>query len=175
MPEPPLHESIANEYWPDNMVSPVLFQRALSAAVNGGNGLPDLIVEVGPHHALKGPALQTLSSTNPLASSIPYLGLLTRGEDGIETMANAIGSFWSFLSPGSTDAAQYAALFRPHRPPHFLKDLPVYPFDRSQVYWYETRLARFYLKDWNKPHPLLGSLTTDCAQAVPLAQLSSPE
>lgn len=101
MNDPLETDSLVCEYWVENMVNPVLFQQALTSAVTGKNGLPDLIVKTGPHPALKGPVIQTLSSIQQSAADICYTGLLSRGEKGIKTMAEAIGSLWVSLPPGS--------------------------------------------------------------------------
>ncbi|KAK2753624.1 Type I Iterative PKS [Arachnomyces sp. PD_36] len=149
---------LAINYWKDNMVNPVLFSHALtSAATAYGEGMPDLFVEVGPHPALQGPALQTLSSLDAAPSDIRYVGLCKRGTSGIEAFASAIGSFWTHLGPAAIDSAQYASAFseQPRRP-KFVKELPTYPFDHSQDYWYETRMIKSHLHRYNPPHPLLG-------------------
>lgn len=114
----------------------VLFSQALTEAVSE-NGLPDSIVEVGPHHALKGPALQTLANLNPLAANIPYIGLSTRGTSGIATMTEAIGSFWAYLGPASFNTVDYVSLFDASFSPQVVKNLPSYPFDHSQAYWFK--------------------------------------
>lgn len=158
--------SLTANYWKDNMVSPVLFSQALTAAVTtSSNVIPDMIVEVGPHPALKGPSLQTLSGLDIPASDIHYVGLSNRGTSGIESFAGAIGSFWAYLDPDAIDSAQYASTYSEQsRYPQFVRDLPTYPFDHSQGYWYETRMTKSRLCHSNPQHMLLGSLalgTTD--------------
>lgn len=155
--------SLAGEYWKDNMVNPVLFSQALMEAASSEAGLPDLIIEVGPHHALKGPALQTLGNLNPLASNIPYVSLSSRGISGIATVAEAIGSFWAYLGPDSTNTVDYVKLFDASYSPKVAKDLPNYPFDR-QVHWFESRWSRSRWHARYPPHPLLGSLSPDTTE-----------
>ncbi|RLM00364.1 hypothetical protein CFD26_104016 [Aspergillus turcosus] len=154
--------SMTREYWKDNMVKPVLFSLALQAALrSGGSDVPpDLVVEIGPHPALKGPAQQT--TTDLFTSEIPYVGLLNRSKDGIESLAKAIGAFWAHLGPGSMDIASYVALFdRSRKPPKIVQDLPTYPFEHSQPYWFETRALRDRLYARDQPHPLLGAFETN--------------
>lgn len=154
--------SLTCEYWKDNMVNPVLFSQALTEAVSE-DGLPDLIIEVGPHHALKGPSLQTFASLNSLAN-IPYIGLSTRGTSGIATVAEAIGSFWAYLGPASFNTVDYVSLFDPSFSPQVVRNLPSYPFDHSQAYWFETRLSKSHWQARHPPHPLLGSLSPDTTE-----------
>lgn len=160
-----LHNSkdtpLTTNYWKDNMVNPVLFSQALTAAVTAdSDAMPDMIVEVGPHPALQGPALQTLSSVDSTASEIRYVGLSSRGTSGIEAFATAIGSFWTSLGPDAIDSAQYASLYSAQsRYPQFVRGLPTYPFDHSQDYWYETRMSKARLRHSNPQHLLLGTLT----------------
>ncbi|KAF7180413.1 hypothetical protein CNMCM7691_009581 [Aspergillus felis] len=156
---------MARDYWKDNMVNPVLFSPALEAALRSGSDdvRPDLVVEVGPHPALKGPAQQTIMNLFP--SEIPYAGLLGRSQDGIESLAKAIGQFWIHLGPSSIDIARYVALFDGSRkPPRIVQGLPTYPFEHNQPYWFETRALRDRLYARHQPHPLLGAFesnTTD--------------
>lgn len=156
--------ALAAEYWKDNMVSPVLFAQALTEATSGKNCLPDLIVEVGPHHALQGPAVQTLSNISPSASNIPYIPLASRGDSSVETLANAIGSFWTHLGPMSVDSIAYTEIFGSTRTPRVVRGLPVYPFDRSQVHWFDSRWAKVLWNGAHPPHPLLGSLSPDATE-----------
>lgn len=46
-------------YWKDNLVSPVMFSQAVKAALDE-YGSFDMVLEVGPHPALKGPCLSTI-------------------------------------------------------------------------------------------------------------------
>ncbi|GFG26862.1 lovastatin nonaketide synthase [Aspergillus udagawae] len=149
-------------YWKDNMVNPVLFSPALQAALrsSGDDVPPDLVVEIGPHPALKGPVQQTITDLFP--SEIPYVGLLNRSQDAIESFAKAIGQFWIHLGPSSIDIASFVALFdRSRKPPRIVQGLPTYPFEHNQPYWFETRALRDRLYARHQPHPLLGSFETN--------------
>ncbi|GAB1211417.1 hypothetical protein ATERTT37_000531 [Aspergillus terreus] len=148
------------EYWAENLVSPVLFSQALSAAMSATN--PSLIVEVGPHPALKGPALQTLSGITP--AEIPYIGVSVRNNSAIESMATAIGAFWAHLGPQAINPRGYLALFQPNTKPSVVRGLPLYPFDHRQEHGYQTRKANGWLYRRNTPHPLLGSLSEDLGE-----------
>ncbi|KAL6232126.1 hypothetical protein BDW75DRAFT_247403 [Aspergillus navahoensis] len=136
--------SLAGEYWIKNMVSPL--------------GEPALMIEVGPHPALKGPTQQTLASILPSESEIPYLGVLQRGNTGIESMASAIGSFWGYLGPDAIEVTNYARLFHARWTAKLVKDLPGYPFNHEKAYTCHKRLMNHHLFKRGPPNILLGSL-----------------
>ncbi|KAK1148717.1 hypothetical protein N8T08_008602 [Aspergillus melleus] len=62
---------------------------ALEAAVDDGRGALNLILEVGPHPALRGPTLKTLRTK--IGYEIPYSGVLDRKADDITALSNALG------------------------------------------------------------------------------------
>ncbi|KAL5365797.1 hypothetical protein BJX96DRAFT_169398 [Aspergillus floccosus] len=161
MEEPSVTETLGTgEYWAENLVSPVLFSQALSAAMSATD--PSLIVEVGPHPALKGPALQTISGVTP--AEIPYIGVSVRNISAIESIATAIGSFWAHFGPQAINPRGYLGLFHPSTRPSVVPGLPLYPFDHRQEYGYQTRKANGWLHRQNTPHPLLGSLSEDLGE-----------
>ncbi|KAI1420997.1 hypothetical protein F5Y12DRAFT_770332 [Xylaria sp. FL1777] len=52
----------------------------------------DLVVEVGPHPALKGPTQECLESLTGLP--IPYHGTLNRKEHDVVALTRALGFIW---------------------------------------------------------------------------------
>ncbi|GKZ64564.1 type I Iterative Polyketide synthase (PKS) [Aspergillus niger] len=156
-------ENLDIQYWSDNMLRPVLFSQALTAAIRD---LPELdaIVEVGPHAALQGPTLQTLSAIKPEAD-VPYIGMANRKSGGIEALALAVGSFWANLGAQTLDVSSYTRLFSPSMQLNYLTDLPTYPFDRSQRYWAVPRLTSARINRRHPIHPLLGAVTPETGDA----------
>jgi acyl transferase domain-containing protein len=156
------YESLKGTYWRDNMLKPVLFSQAMAQAV--ATGSYDFVLEIGPHPALKGPASQTLDECSGANKSTPYSGLLTRGQSGIESFADALGSLWTHFGSTSFDAGAYGRLFNktPTRIP--LKGLPTYPWDHERTLWYESRGSRETRLRQDPPHELLGIQTTDRAE-----------
>ncbi|KAJ5446582.1 hypothetical protein N7445_001403 [Penicillium cf. griseofulvum] len=154
-------EVLTGEYWKDNMRQPVLFYQALMAAIT--DTAPGLIVEVGPHPALKGPVLQGLSEVLKTASNVPYVGTLRRGETGVAALAETAGSFWAYLGSDGINIAKLLSLSHPSKKNNFIKGLPHYPFDHSQSYWTETRKSKAYL--YREPrNELLGDLSEENAE-----------
>ncbi|KAL4921614.1 hypothetical protein BDW62DRAFT_208207 [Aspergillus aurantiobrunneus] len=147
----PLHpETLASQYWADNMCKPVFFSDALSRAQNDIGGF-DLAIEVGPHPALRGPALSVIGAT-------PYTGLLARGESDIEQVILATGRLWTHLGgDGIQLAAVDALLSHQDRTRVVVDDLP-------------PRLANHFKHRHpaHKPNPLLGA---PCIEALTIGEM----
>jgi hybrid polyketide synthase/nonribosomal peptide synthetase ACE1 len=76
------------QYWADNMTNPVLFAPAILRAVDEA-GPFNMAIELGPHPALKGPALETIEAGT--GNKMPYTGLLRRAKDDVDELASALG------------------------------------------------------------------------------------
>ncbi|KAK0741489.1 polyketide synthetase [Schizothecium vesticola] len=149
--------NLSGQYWADNMVRPVLFQQAVGAAVAGG--VVDLAVEVGPHAALEGPAIQTIQEVQK--DIIPYTGVIHRGKNDVEAVAEALGYIWSQFSGHKLDLRAFDALVSGGQRREMVGDLPTYHWDHSTLYWHSSRAAKAFLNQKNPPNPLLGVPTTD--------------
>ncbi|GIZ41082.1 hypothetical protein CKM354_000439800 [Cercospora kikuchii] len=151
---------VTSTYWRDNMVQPVFFAQALSEALDNGP-TPNLIIEVGPHPALKGPAGQTIQDT--LGQDIPYTGVLSRGKNDVESFANALGQIWAHLGPSTVDMTAFTRMCQPQIPENLplLKGLPSYTWDHSRAHWYESRMSKTQRLRKEPPHALLGVRTSD--------------
>ncbi|KAL7905224.1 putative PKS-NRPS protein [Trichoderma velutinum] len=151
---------LKGQYWVDNMVRTVLFTQAVESSIWHG-GPFDLVVEVGPHPALKGPTEQTLKASY---GAIPvYTGILKRGGDDVEAFSSAIATTWAQLGPSFVNFAGYRSLFYETGAP-FLKvpkGLPSYSWDHDKVYWREGRLSRRFRLGKDQSHELLGRRTLD--------------
>ncbi|OJJ71091.1 hypothetical protein ASPBRDRAFT_127455 [Aspergillus brasiliensis CBS 101740] len=157
-------ENLDIQYWSDNMLRPVLFSQALATAMRDLPGL-DAIVEVGPHAALQGPTMQTLSAIKPDEADVPYIGMADRKSGGIEALALAVGSFWANIGAETLDILSYVRLFSPSVKLDYLTDLPTYPFDHRQRHWAVPRLSSARINRRDPIHPLLGTLTPETGVA----------
>ncbi|KAM0276945.1 hypothetical protein ACHAQH_006230 [Verticillium albo-atrum] len=146
------HDSLAAEYWKDNMVNAVLFSQALTGAVKNG-GVFNLALEIGPHPALKGPASQTIQE---LDVDIPYYGTLKRGQSDLESISDCLGSVWSFLGDSAVNFEAVQKLLPHQKPPRLLKALPTYGWDHDKPYWFESRKSRLFRSRDRPSHELLG-------------------
>ncbi|KAE8406449.1 hypothetical protein BDV37DRAFT_280732 [Aspergillus pseudonomiae] len=141
------------KYWKRNMTSPVRFEDAARAML-GGKSSATLLVEIGPHGALKGPITQIQRALEGTAAKIPYLSALNRGSDSIHHTLAVAGQL--FLAGAPIDLEKVLADSKETRP-MVIVDLPNYCWDHSTPYWFETQAS----KDWRfRPfvhHDLLGS------------------
>lgn len=155
-PDRPLDDiaSVDASYWVDNLLSPVLFRQAVERAMSLGPF--DGAIEVGPHPALKGPVRETLQS---LKVDVPYVGLLQRNSDAIQSISNALGYLWTYLDNLTIDFDRYESAMGGPASYRFLSDLPVYRWNHSQGYWHESNLSRNLRQRSHPVHPLLGDLS----------------
>ncbi|KAF7590282.1 hypothetical protein BBP40_003019 [Aspergillus hancockii] len=149
---------LADGYWNDNMVNPVLYNQAIETAV-ADLGPFSLAIEVGPHPALKGPTLQVIQDlTHP---SLPYTHTLRRSSDDVEAMAGCVGFLWEMLPPSILNLSKYDTFLSGGPDPQLVKDLPCYPWDHDHVHWHESRLWKATRTKTREVHPLLGSYRAD--------------
>lgn len=148
------------EYWVRNLVSPVLFSDAVSAMLKGtkktfrrqqGTAEPavDVLLEIGPHAALRGPLADILKSE--AVESVAYVPMLNRGRDALESATAAAGELWSRGCP-----VDVTAVNNHPRQPRVLADLPSYPWDRLNKYWATSRVTHDVLRRAFPHHDLLG-------------------
>ena len=145
-------------YWRDNMLQPVLFSQALKAALTA-SGVPGLVVEVGPHPALKGPASLTIEDV--AGSPVPYFGTFIRGQNDALAMATTLGSIWSILGASAIDLQAFQRAFVKDAIFEISKVLPTYVWDHDRVVWNETRVSKANRFRSNAKHELLGVRSID--------------
>ncbi|KAF4963991.1 hypothetical protein FSARC_8041 [Fusarium sarcochroum] len=153
--------SLKGQYWVDNMVRTVLFSQAIESSIWHG-GPYDLIMEVGPHPALKGPTEQTMKASY---GSVPvYTGVLDRKKTDDVSFSAAIGVTWAQLGPAFVNFTGYRdAFYECGKAPvvRMIKDLPIYSWDHDKVYWREGRMSRRFRLGKDSSHELLGRRTLD--------------
>lgn len=145
-------DELSHVYWKDNMVNPVRFSQAIKAAFIGESPF-DMVIEVGPHPALKGPVLQNLPELQPGS----YTGTLERGIHSLQAVAQMLGNIWSRLGPAAVDLDQYDALISGAAVKQVVKSVPTYQWDHDRIFWHDSRASRAYRARQDCPHPLLGS------------------
>lgn len=152
--------SLKDMYWNDNMVNPVLFSQAVECAV-AAKGPFTLAVEVGPHPALKGPITQVIQDL--IEQSIPYTGVLRRGQNDIEAFADGLGFLWTHLGQSAPNFESFDAMVSNDTKPQLLKDLPSYSWDHARVFWHESRVSKAIRTRHTPVHQLLGTRCPDGA------------
>lgn len=157
-------------YWATNMTDTVRFSDALTGIVldDMDEQNVDILVEIGPHPALKGPSRQVLQS---LKLDIPYLASLTRGVPDYEALLALAGQLYmhgypvDLVSANSDHFQGDDGVVSSICAGHKLKSLPTYLWDHAR-YWAETRLIKNHRLRSDR-HSLLGV-------AMPGSTASSP-
>lgn len=151
---------LTGPYWNSNMLKPVLFMQALYNACTS-IGAIDLIIELGPHPALKGPALETIQDEK--TQSVPYTGLFHRGVPSATSFADGLGYAWTYLKK-AIDLQSFGPFVSGNRSFITIKELPTYVWDHENEYWHESRYARAIRMRPNSVHELLGHSTPDSTE-----------
>ncbi|KAF4462221.1 polyketide synthase [Fusarium albosuccineum] len=132
-------------YWQTNMESRVLFSPAISSIIGHNIAKNAVFLEVGPHSALAGPLRQIQTHHS---SSCPYVSSLARHENDIESFLTAAGRLHSLnIAIDLTKVIARGSI---------LADLPRYPWNHSEKYWYESRLSKEWRHRQYRHHDLLG-------------------
>ncbi|KAF2761850.1 beta-ketoacyl synthase domain-containing protein [Pseudovirgaria hyperparasitica] len=154
-PDQPWEEmgKIDNQYWVDNLLSPVLFKQAIERAASLGPF--DAAIEIGPHPSLKGPVRETLQD---LKVEIAYTGTLKRGESDIASTSETLGYLWTQLDHLDIDFDRYESTLTGGTSHDFLSDLPLYQWNHTQSYWHESNQSKNLRRRSEPVHPLLGDL-----------------
>ncbi|KAL7796350.1 putative polyketide synthase [Trichoderma afarasin] len=137
------YKDLGPDYWVRNLVSPVKFATAIQNlmrpeedARSSGTDAVDILVEIGPHTALRGPATQSIQALG--VNNKPYLSAVVRNESAVETTLNLIGTLIAYGRPVELASLNGTATGKNK----ILVDLPSYPWNHAQQYWSESRLAR---------------------------------
>jgi acyl transferase domain-containing protein/NADPH:quinone reductase-like Zn-dependent oxidoreductase len=148
-------DDLGPQYWVDNLTQPVRFSTALDALWTEAE--PDILIEVGPHAALKGPIMQTLKKLHIPAAKFPaYLPTLVRGRDATET---CLGLASQLYMRGYDDLDFFSMNHERAEveTPEVIPVLYAYPWSRQRC-WYESRISRQHRFKPFPRHDLLGTL-----------------
>ncbi|RDA88225.1 hypothetical protein CP532_0333 [Ophiocordyceps camponoti-leonardi (nom. inval.)] len=153
----PIETQLPRTYWRDNLVSPVLFNTAVTALLHDLQR-DTIFLEVGPHSALQGPLRQIFKPYS--GKSVAYASTLTRGVNTATSFLTAVGQLYafgyehvdfSFINPKAA----------------ILTDLPNYPWDHRFEYWKESRVTKAWREKKHTHHELLGSRCLESSDAEP--------
>lgn len=154
-------ENLTSQYWAKNMTSPVQFFTAVANVVEA-DGPPDLVLEFGPHPALKGPFRSCLEDLVSNKSAPPHYGLLSRGQDDLDQLSSTLGEVWKHLGVGSVDFDILDQGFSGDSvTKQMITNLPQYPFDHSRSFNSLSRTSTAHIHTHSAPHPLLGRRCVD--------------
>ncbi|KAH6672349.1 putative lovastatin nonaketide synthase [Halenospora varia] len=146
-------------YYTSNLVSQVRYVDALTGILidESEEQNVDVLIEVGPHPALKGPSRQTIQS---LKLDIPYLGTIARGVPDFEGLLATAGQLFAMGYPVDLEAVNSNLYLGADgsvckAPAGQTVELPSYSWDHSK-YWAETRLVKSYRQRAHR-HSILGA------------------
>lgn len=155
-------------YWKQNMTSTVSFQAAFKECINDHPKVA-VLVEIGPHPALKGPVQESLRALN--VSDVIYVPTCVRNQQGYETLLSSAGAMIGMGLPLHVSYinahATVTGLQCHYRPGNFLIDAPSYQWNHSQGFWAESRISRNLRFRKYPRHQLLGSRYMDDIQSRP--------
>ncbi|KAJ5533456.1 lovastatin nonaketide synthase [Penicillium frequentans] len=155
-------EKMGPEYWAANMTGTVRFSDALIGILldDMENENLDVLVEIGPHPALKGPSKQVMKSLN---MDLPYLASLTRGAPDFEGMLALAGQLFQLGYPVDLSALNSDIYLTENNfarqvfSAQKLSDLPTYAWDHSERFWAETRIIHQHRLRPHR-HSILGAI-----------------
>lgn len=135
------------------MVSTVQFTGALSAAVQR-HGSYGVVLELGPHPALKGPAMELLSSINH--GDVMYFSSCVRDKPDMQSLLETVGHMINSglaVDTAEVNSSQLGGQYQAR----VLSDLPSYCWDHCLTHWAETRVSQQVRLRHFARHPLLGA------------------
>ena len=151
------------DYWIGNMISPVLFSDAVRRLCHS-DGV-DVLLELGPHCALKGPIRQILSDITLPTPKPEYMSTLIRFENSHTAIMQTTADL--FLKGCTLKLSAVNFPMEDARKPALLQDLPTYPWNHSKQYWLESRISRGYRYPQGQRHDLLGIRIPECNDLEP--------
>jgi acyl transferase domain-containing protein/SAM-dependent methyltransferase len=158
--------SLDGEFWSNHMTGPVLFSDALHAlcsfseTVDGQRRGIEILIEIGPHSALKGPIEQTLKGAS-LSGNIVYVPSLVRGKDAIQTTQDLAAGILMKGYPLNITCVNLEGDANQLNQISVLANLPPYPWMHLENYWHESRISKSYRTRSNPHNDLLGSPAAD--------------
>ncbi|RFU80561.1 acyl transferase acyl hydrolase lysophospholipase [Trichoderma arundinaceum] len=152
-----IEDDLTSTYWANNMGQTVLFSHACESALRDA-GPFDLVAELGPHPALKGPTCQIIEDTT--REKIPYFGVLTRKHNAIESLAECLGNIWVTNGYKMINFAAYET-FMSGSEGTLIKGLPRYQWDHQITYYNDSRIIRAMRAASIKSNEVLGTRIAD--------------
>lgn len=157
-PEKPLDA----DYWCANLISPVKFNQAVQTIGSHSSFKNvDLLIEIGPHSALKGPIKQICREYK--LDKMSYLPTMERGGNGASQLLNLAGQLFlrNFdLNYERITAIEQVSASAKHqlKKGQLLVDLPTYQWNYAKDLWAEPRQSAEHRAPRHARHDTLGSL-----------------
>ncbi|KAK8144539.1 hypothetical protein G3M48_005656 [Beauveria asiatica] len=166
-------------YWVQNLLSPVLFSDAVSEILSlagdqtaSGVVRSNIMVEIGPHSALKSPMMQIFKHKTAMHLA-NYLSCLTRDVDGRKTCLQLaadlfmLGASIDVNSANKIDNNNNNTKDTSFPQAQVLTNLPSYNWHHDSRHWNESRRSAAYRLREDPRHELLGNPTADNVSQEP--------
>ncbi|KAH8721524.1 beta-ketoacyl synthase domain-containing protein [Phaeosphaeriaceae sp. PMI808] len=150
-------------YWRANLESPVRFSEAVTDLVSSGD--VQVLVEIGPHPALKSPIDQILKEANK--TSISYSSGMKRQQDSRESMLQLAGTLFCMNTDVNLVAVNALDSVGGLTHGSIAIDLPPYQYAYGPVSYHESRQSKEYRYREVIRHDLLGSKVVGNAKLRP--------
>jgi acyl transferase domain-containing protein len=149
-------EKLGPRYWRRNLEQSVLFAPALKTLIEQTDRSSHVLIEVGPHLALKSPIHQITAAAITDNKDVRYLSSIRRGGNNMQELFNLAGNL--FLHGTSLDTQKVNTSLG-HSEGKFIVDLPTYSWKQDKVIDSENRWSKEWrLREFSR-HDLLGSRT----------------
>lgn len=142
-------------YWVQNLTSTVLFANALGKMCADDESRPNMLMELGPHSALKGPILDTLKGVGSSASKIGYAPTVVRNIEPSQSVLDAAGA--AYVRGAVLKMTEINFPISKAKNRSFLRDLPRYPWQHGTRYWHQSRIADKHCHRDGKRNDILGT------------------
>ncbi|KAF4543916.1 Beta-ketoacyl synthase [Lasiodiplodia theobromae] len=129
-------------------------QSLCSALVNDDSASSKL-VEIGPNSTF-GTALEDAVADEPAFEKIGYQAVLLKKKHAAATLLSTVATLFADGYPVDLQRINHG-----DEDPELLVDLPPYPFDRTQEFWWESRRSKQWrFREWPR-HDILGAPVPD--------------
>ncbi|KAI0133897.1 putative polyketide synthase [Xylariales sp. AK1849] len=156
-------DSVDARYWVRNLLQPVQYLKAVETLFSeyydneGAAGVPNILIEIGPHSALQNPTKQileriTLSGCEVPREQVTYFPSLVRGKRATTAMLDLAGKLYVTGLMVKFDALNQTT----HSRVQVVNDLPSYEWNKTVRYIHRPRLASQKLYGGGKYNTLLG-------------------
>ncbi|KAH8200322.1 hypothetical protein TruAng_005538 [Truncatella angustata] len=169
----PQMTSLDETYWSKNLRSPVLFNQAVQTILTAEEfSNVDLLIEIGPHSAMKGPIQQI--KTELKSSKVEYLPTLLRGTECATQLLKLAGEL--FLRSYPIDMERITTAYVEEtsgsskltaKKGSIIVDLPPYQWNYTRPYWAENRASREQRVPSFPRHDVLGQLVVGASLTEP--------
>ncbi|KAJ5578008.1 uncharacterized protein N7459_006972 [Penicillium hispanicum] len=149
-------------YWIDNLVSRVEFVKGVQSLLSaeGANEQIDTLVEIGPHPALQTPTKDIVRLHAP-TRNMQFTHTLKRKVDAIEALQHLAGILFTKGMALNFQAINFPNLGSNLRKPSVMTNLPKYPWNHTEKYWFHSRFADNIFHRKFPRNDILGTLSTE--------------